>query len=236
MRQFFAGNFHAGQRAVMTDADAREAERVQSVLGLLDLSKCFGCDLAAVLDARGQACGGWLVPEAQASGAGEGANLGLGELRLGQRRARGVERGGLLAGTEVAAIIEVHAVGEVGVAELLAQRFHLREQLLLAVEAALGIVARVIGVAEFDCGEDANRDSVLVREVKRCGQFCARQRGGIRQNGEHAVTEDAVRSPGEESGIGATGVGDEQAVQTGKNAIQLGAFGVEFHVLMVSQA
>jgi hypothetical protein len=50
---------------------------VQGVFGALDLEEVFRGDGAAVLDARGEAGGGGLVPDAEAGFAGEGADLGL---------------------------------------------------------------------------------------------------------------------------------------------------------------
>jgi hypothetical protein len=65
---------------VVADADLMEAERVEGVFGALDLAEIFDGDWAAVLDARGEACAGGLVCEGEAGFAGEGADLGLGEL------------------------------------------------------------------------------------------------------------------------------------------------------------
>ncbi len=57
--------------------------------------------------------------------------------------------GGLLAGTEFAAVVEVHAVGDVGEASRCSLGFHLGEELVFAVEAAVGVVALVVGAFEF---------------------------------------------------------------------------------------
>ena len=48
-----------------------------------------------------------------------------------------MKRGGLLAGAELASVVKVHAVGEVGEAEFNARGFHLGEELIFAVEAAM---------------------------------------------------------------------------------------------------
>ena len=102
---------------MVADADLREAERVEGVFGLLDLGEVFAGDGAAVLDARGEAGAGGLVGEGEAGVAGEGADLGLGELGGDERGEGVVLGGGLLAGAEVAAVVEVHAVGDVREAE-----------------------------------------------------------------------------------------------------------------------
>ena len=102
---------------MVADADLRKAEGVESVFGLLDLREIFACDGAAVLDARGEAGAGGLVGEAEAGLAGEGADLGLGEFGGDQGSDGAVLGGGLLAGAEFAAVVEVHAVGDVAEAE-----------------------------------------------------------------------------------------------------------------------
>ena len=66
--------------------------------------------------------------------------------------------GGLLAGAEVAAVVEVHAVGDVREALRRHGRLHLGEELVFAVEASLGVVALVVGVFEFVGLEDLGGD------------------------------------------------------------------------------
>jgi hypothetical protein len=57
--------------------------------------------------------------------------------------------GRLLAGTEVARIVGVDAVNDVGNAAVAADLVEAREQFVLAVEAAVGAVAGVVGVIEL---------------------------------------------------------------------------------------
>jgi hypothetical protein len=46
----------------MADADLLEAEGVEGLFGLFDLREVFAGDGTAILDARGEAGGGGLVP------------------------------------------------------------------------------------------------------------------------------------------------------------------------------
>ena len=156
--EVFAGDFDAGEVAVVTDADLGEAEGVEGGFGLFDLGEVFAGDGAAVLDAGGEAGAGGLVPEGEVGFAGEGADLGLGELGGDERGDGVVLGGGLLAGAEVSAVVEVHAVGDVGEAVLGAELLHLGEELVFAVEAALGVVALVVGVFELGGLQDVGGD------------------------------------------------------------------------------
>ena len=89
----------------------------------------------------------------EAGVAGECADLGFGEFGVDEGGEGSVEGGGALAGAELGyaggAVVEVHAEGEVGEAEGEAGALHLGEELVLAVEAAVGVVADVVGVVEF---------------------------------------------------------------------------------------
>jgi len=46
-----AGDFYAGEVAVVADADLEEAEGVEGSFGLFDLGEIFAGDGAAILDA-----------------------------------------------------------------------------------------------------------------------------------------------------------------------------------------
>jgi hypothetical protein len=97
----------------------------------------------------------------------------------------------------------------VGESEAGALGFHLGEELVFAVEAALGVVAAVVGLVELGGLEDVGGDAVFGGEGEGGGELGAGQRGGVGDDGEHAVAEGAVRPVGEEGGVGASGVGDK---------------------------
>ncbi len=56
-----AGNFYAGEVAVVADANLGEAEAVKDVFSALYLGEVFGGDGTAVLDAGGEAGAGGFV-------------------------------------------------------------------------------------------------------------------------------------------------------------------------------
>src|SRR6185437_21859 len=98
-------------------------------------------DGAAVLNAGREAGRGGAVPDGVAGGVGEGADFDLGHADFGEWSDDGVLLGGALAGAVIAAIIGVHSVGQMFVAEFGAQGFHDGEKLVFAVEAAVAVVA-----------------------------------------------------------------------------------------------
>src|SRR6187402_1869914 len=107
----FNGDLDAGEVVVCANANLVESEFVEGFLALLDLGEGFAGDSLAVLDARGEAGGGGLVPEAKVRGSGETADGGLVELSVSKGSERGVIRCGALAGAEVSAVVEVASVG-----------------------------------------------------------------------------------------------------------------------------
>ena len=143
----------------------------------------------------------------------EGADFRLGELRFDQRCDGVMLCCGLLAGAEFAAVVEVHPVGDVLEAAPGALGLHLGEELVFAVEAALAVVADVVGVVEFVRVENVGRDAVRGGEGEGGGEFGARQGGGVGDDGQHPVAEHLMRDPGEVGGVGAAGVGDQHAFQ-----------------------
>ncbi len=137
------------------------------------------------------------------------ANLLLGKVGCGEGSECVMQRGGLLAGAELGAVVEVHPVGEMRETELQARGFHLGEELILAVEAAILVVAGVVGIFQLAGLQDVDRDVVFGCEGECGGEFTARQGRRVGDDGEHAVAEDSVRDVGEICGVGAAGVGDE---------------------------
>src|SRR5260221_373484 len=82
-------------------------ERVQELLGGVDLLELGVGDALAVLDARGEAGHGRLVPGRQVELLGEEPDLCLGQAGLLERRADAELAGGLHARTVVALVVEV---------------------------------------------------------------------------------------------------------------------------------
>ena len=121
--QLGAGNFDAGQVAVVAHAELAEAEVAQALFGALHLLEDFTGDSASVLDARGETRRGGAIPEGIAGSFGERADFNFCDACLGQWCENRVLFCGALAGTEIAGIVGVHSVGDVREAELGAERF-----------------------------------------------------------------------------------------------------------------
>ena len=85
------------------------------------------------------------------------------------------------------------------------------EELVFAVEAALGVVALVVGVFELVGLEDLEGDVVFGGEGEGGGQFGAGERGGVGYDRQHFFAEGLVGCVGEVGGVCSAGVGDEEA-------------------------
>ena len=158
----------------------------------------------------------------------------FGELRGDERRDGVVLDGGLLAGAEGCyrggAVVEVHAVGEVEEASGCAGSASIWvKSSSLAVEAALGVVALVVGVVQLFGVEDLEGDVVLGGEGEGGGEFGAGEGGGVGDDGEHVVAEGLVGGVGEVGGVGASGVGDHDAAEVAEGALKKSGFFGQVH-------
>src|ERR1700743_3199433 len=93
----------------------------------------------------------------------------------------------LLSRAKVALVVSVHAVGDGVEAARLAEIVHDLEELILAVEAALSVIAGVFRAVEFRGSDDFNGDSILIGESDRIGQLSAGEAGRIGDYGQHVV-------------------------------------------------
>src|SRR5580658_4803194 len=133
----------------MADAELAKAELAETLFGALHLLENLAGDGAAVFDPRGQTRSGGAVPKGIASRLGQGAHVELGKAGVGQRSEDGVLLGGALAGAEIASVVGIHAVGDVRETKFRAERLHDGEELVFAVETAIGVVALILGPIEF---------------------------------------------------------------------------------------
>src|SRR5215469_7241364 len=108
---------------------------------------------------------------------GQLTDLGLGQVCGDERRDGVVETGGLLAGTEVATVVEIHSVREMMEASLSSGLFHLGEEFIFAMETALRVVPLIVGVVKFRGVEDVGGDLMLGCECEGGGQLGTRERG-----------------------------------------------------------
>ena len=133
------------------------------------------------------------------------ANLGLGQPGIGQGRRHLVLLGGILARAIVAQVVQIHAVDDVFVAALAAHLRQAREQFVLAVEAAVRVVADVVGIVEFVGLDVLVRDAEALDEglgiaLVRLGQRCR-----IGGHGDGVRSQHAIRRPRQVGRIGAAG-------------------------------
>jgi hypothetical protein len=121
-----------------------------------------------------------------------------------------------LAGTEVPIVVQVAAVSDVRKPALGAESLHLREEFVLAVEAALRVVALVVRIGELVGRERFYRDRVLCREGQCRRKLRARKRSRVSNDSEHARAKYLVRDECEISGVGSSGVRDEKRLKRGE--------------------
>lgn len=223
--QLGAGDLDTGEFAVVADAELAKAKLPQALFGALDLFENFAGDRPSVFHAGGETGRGGTIPEGIAGIFGESANLLLGEADFGERREHLMLFGGALAGAVVAAVIGVHAVGDLVETEFRAELLHGFEELGFAVEAAVGVVALVLGLGELFGLDDAQRNAVVFGEGFGLLHVAAGEAGRIGKDGEHAVAEDVVCRGGEKGRIHSAGVGDHDAAEGAKavfEGMQLG--------------
>src|SRR6202166_227999 len=125
---------------MMAYSELSESEVANGVFAPLDYVERLTRHRAAVLDARGEAGRCRLVPNTQASPARPIANLLLRQSSLQEWSGDVVLLCGLLTGTEVALIVEVHPVRNRVEVPRFAQFLHHDKQLILALKAALSVI------------------------------------------------------------------------------------------------
>src|SRR5260370_25028809 len=127
-----------GDLAMVPHAHLPESHRFQRILSCLDLPQHGHSDRRAVRYTRRQARKRWLVPVGQTERARNGADLGFRHARLEERESNPAAHGRPVARSVIAGVVGSRAVGEVRETELVLHRSERVEQLLLAVEAAVG--------------------------------------------------------------------------------------------------
>ena len=153
----------------MPHAELRESERVQRSFCGLHLRERLCGDRPPILDARAETGRGWFVCEREPGSASKRAYFSLVQARFGEWGDRMVHRGRTLPWPEVSVVVEVSAVGYVREVESGAGLFHLGEEFVFAVEAAVRVVALVVGALEFVGLEDLRGDVVFGGEGKGGG-------------------------------------------------------------------
>jgi hypothetical protein len=219
-RQLGARDLDTGKLAVMAHTKFAEAELAQTLFAALDLAEHFPVHGAAIFDARAQAWCRGTVPECVSGHPGECADLLFRQARISKRSQDMVFLRCPLPGTEIAPVIGVHAVGDRGESEFGAQRLHALKQLGLTVEAAIGIISPVFRFIEFAGFDHAQRHNERLGESACLFHIPAGKTGRIRQYGEHAVAENAVRGGGKKGGIDPPRIGNHDAAKLAKTVLE----------------
>src|ERR1700747_2481496 len=121
--------------------------------------------------------------------------------------------GGAMAGTKIASVVRINAIGDGAEAALLCEQFHSIEQLVLAVVAAISIVCpvrRIFELTRFDelvpetqrADEIAGLLAIVLR--KACGKRCYR---------EGAFTQSRMRCPSEISRVRSPRERNQQGIE-----------------------
>src|SRR5262249_29082279 len=206
-----------------------EAQGSQRVFPLFDGGKSLRRNRPSILDARRKASGSWFVPNSKARALCQFPDLGLREPRVEQWRGYAMPDGRALPGTEVTLIIQVDAVGN-GVKTMFPREArHGLKELIFAVKAATGIVTNVLRTLHL-CGvNDLQRDQILPRESNSIAKLAARQAGRICDDCQHVIPENLASRPGQESGVHASGVGNQGPSQRRQDFFEMGALGFDLH-------
>ena len=91
-----------------------------------------------------------------------------------------------LTRTEFAAIIEIHAIGEMFKSKSSPSIFHLHEEFILAVKATLRIVTNIIRLVQLAGLQNVYRNTMAARKGQRSRKFLAWQRWRIGDHCKHA--------------------------------------------------
>ena len=121
--------------------------------------------------------------------------------------------GGALAGTIIPCIVGIHAIGNVAETQFRAQRFHRREEFVLAVKAAVGVVALVLGPVQFFGLHYMQRHAQRARKGAGLIQIAAGQAGRVGQHCEHPVAQHTMRRGRQKCRVHAAGVSHHQAAE-----------------------
>jgi hypothetical protein len=203
--------FRAGGAAHRVPADARlaDAERVDLRLEGADLREALARDACAVREAARQARGRGLVPDRKPEELRAAAHVLFAEPGLDERAARARLLRRLEAGAIVAEVVEVRPVDDLGEAPLDLLRGADPVELALAVEAAIGVVLRVVLVLDL-----VRLDELVARAdpLRDRDRLLALERREARAHGRHAdalVAEHAVRDVEHERAVDPARVADE---------------------------
>ena len=135
----------------------------------------------------------------------------------------------LLTRPELSAVVQVHPIRQFVKTHPCTRFFHPCKQLVFAVEAALRIISLIIRVLQLPRLQDMGRNPVSCGELQCGGQFFTRQRGRIRNDCKHPVTQHPMCNPRQVSRVGATRVGHKQRSALSQRLFQQRNFLLQVH-------
>src|SRR5437764_7617324 len=104
---------------------------------------------------------------------------------------------GLLSRTEIAQIIKVHTVSNCCEAAFLSKLMHGFEQLILAVEAAQGVVTHVGNPLHLLCLNNLDWYPLFLGERESVLKLAPRQTRRIRNHGQHVLAQHPMGNKSE---------------------------------------
>src|SRR5215467_10548195 len=105
--------------------------------------------------------------------------------------------------------------------------FHHCEQLLFAVKAAVGVVARVVWIFKFSGLNDSQGNFLFLGKAKSVFILAARKRWGICDYRQHLLTKHPMSSISKISGIHTTRIGYQQASLAFEPGFEIDTLGLE---------
>src|SRR5438876_182971 len=134
-----------------------------------------------------------------------------------------------LAGTKIALVVEIHAIGDGIETMFAAVALHDGEELVFAVEAALCVIAGIIWIFQLLRLDDLAGNVLFLREKQGVFKLSSRQRGRIGDERQHVLAQRLMRGMRQISGVHASGVRDEHPAKRAKMAPQSFVFDLKRH-------
>ena len=194
-------------------AQFTKSQLPQAFFAALHLFKYLARHRASVFHARRKARRRRTIPHRVACRFCQGPHFQLGQCRVGQRRQHRVLLRRALPGPVVPRVVGIHPVGDVREPQPVGQLLQNQKKLILAMEAAIGVVARVFRPVEFFGRNHFERHAQRLRKRARLLHVAPRQRRRIGQHRQHAVAQNAMHRGRQKCRVHAARVGHHHAAQ-----------------------
>jgi len=212
--------FYASEGSMYADTEFAETEGAEMGFGLEDGGEHFAGDGLAIGEASGETGRRRKVPGGEFERFGYFTDHGLGETGFLEGGTDGEFGDGAHAGTEGVGVVGIGAFDDVLEAELAGEGEETGEEGLLADVATVGGVFGEAG--EFGAGglDDHVGDADEVGEATGVVDFVGGMEVAGGGDGKATVAEDVVGDFGEESGVDASGEGDEDGVEIAEDGAE----------------